>query len=49
MAKTKKSPQSSNLSDRQAVQQTSQFDHEFANDPLTETEKQNNKKRKKNQ
>ncbi|WP_408006131.1 small acid-soluble spore protein O [Pseudalkalibacillus sp. A8] len=45
MAKPKKNnKKQQGISDRQAVQQPSSFDHEFANEPLTENEKQNNKK-----
>jgi len=40
-----------NPSDEQAVRKnlSKQFDHEFANEPLSETEKLNNKKTKKRQ
>lgn len=39
------------FSDKQAVrdEQSRSFDHEFANEPLTETERYNNKKTKKRQ
>ncbi|MFB1051308.1 small acid-soluble spore protein O [Paraliobacillus sp. JSM ZJ581] len=39
------------ISDEQAIKGTlpNQFDHEFANEPLTENEKQHNKKTKKRQ
>ncbi|WP_174612852.1 small acid-soluble spore protein O [Virgibacillus ihumii] len=39
------------VSDEQAVRKnlTRQYDHEFANEPLTETERANNKKTKKRQ
>jgi small acid-soluble spore protein O (minor) len=39
------------VSDEQAVRKnlSRQFDHEFANEPLTENEKHNNKKTKKRQ
>lgn len=38
-------------SDEQAVRKdlTREYDHEFANEPMTENEKQNNKKTKKRQ
>lgn len=49
MAKPRKTKDQYQVSDRQAVEQSTQFDHEFANEPLTESERQNNKKRKKNQ
>lgn len=41
----------SDFSDKHAVRKklSRQFDHEFANEPLTENEKQNNKKTKKRQ
>ncbi|MGP4108657.1 small acid-soluble spore protein O [Virgibacillus sp. L01] len=41
----------SGVSDEQAVREnlSKDFDHEFANEPLTETERQNNKKTKKRQ
>ncbi|WP_077325215.1 small acid-soluble spore protein O [Virgibacillus siamensis] len=40
-----------NVSDEQAVRKdlTRHYDHEFANEPLTETERANNKKTKKRQ
>ncbi|WP_445491283.1 small acid-soluble spore protein O [Niallia sp. 03133] len=46
MSKTKK-----NVSDKQAVKGnlSNQYDHEFANEPLTAAEKLNNKKTKKRQ
>ncbi|MFD2043228.1 small acid-soluble spore protein O [Ornithinibacillus salinisoli] len=39
------------FSDEQKVRKnlSRQFDHEFANEPLTENEKHNNKKKKKRQ
>ena len=39
------------VSDEQGIRGTlpTNFDHEFANEPLTENEKQNNKKTKKRQ
>jgi small acid-soluble spore protein O (minor) len=39
------------VNDKQAVrkQLSKSFDHEFANEPLTEAERQNNKKTKKRQ
>ncbi|MGM7701298.1 small acid-soluble spore protein O [Pseudalkalibacillus sp. Hm43] len=49
MAKPKRGKVNASFSDKQAVQQSSEFDHEFANEPLTANERQNNKKRKKNQ
>ncbi len=49
MAKPRKNNEQKVISNRQAVQQPSGFDHEFANEPLPENEKQNNKKWKKNQ
>ncbi|MGP4079719.1 small acid-soluble spore protein O [Pseudalkalibacillus sp. R45] len=49
MAKPKRGNNQKEISDEQAVQQTTQFDHEYANEPLTEAERQHNKKRKKNQ
>ncbi|WP_257350484.1 small acid-soluble spore protein O [Pseudalkalibacillus decolorationis] len=49
MATKKQNLEKNTVSDRQAVKQSNQFDHEFANEPLQEIEKQNNKKRKKNQ
>ncbi|SDQ93962.1 small acid-soluble spore protein O [Virgibacillus salinus] len=41
----------SGVSDEQAVRKdlSKDFDHEFANEPLTEAERQNNKKTKKRQ
>ncbi|WP_010529999.1 small acid-soluble spore protein O [Lentibacillus jeotgali] len=49
MAKDKK--RKDLVSDEQAVRKdlTRKYDHEFANEPLTETEKANNKKTKKRQ
>lgn len=43
--------QNGGFSDEQAVRKklSKQYDHEFANEPLTEAEKQNNKKTKKRQ
>nr|WP_168118910.1 small acid-soluble spore protein O [Paenibacillus sp. HB172176] len=51
MAAKSKSGLQSGVSDRQAIKgsQTREFDHEFANEPLTEAEKLNNKKTKKRQ
>ncbi|WP_182201248.1 small acid-soluble spore protein O [Paraliobacillus salinarum] len=48
MSKQKKN-KSAGFSDEQAIRGTmpNQFDHEFANEPLTENEKRNNKKTKK--
>jgi len=42
---------SKNFSDKQALKgkQPQDFDHEFANEPLSTTEKMNNKKTKKRQ
>lgn len=42
---------SAGVSDEQAIRGTmpTEFDHEFANEPLTPMEKQNNKKTKKRQ
>lgn len=42
---------SGNVSDEQAVRKnlSREFDHELANEPLTEAERQNNKKTKKRQ
>ncbi|MFD1039834.1 small acid-soluble spore protein O [Virgibacillus byunsanensis] len=47
----KKRKISSGNSDEQAVRKTlsKQYDHEFANEPLTENERLNNKKTKKRQ
>lgn len=49
MAKNKK--RTDGFSDEQAVRKdlTRKYDHEFANEPLTENEKANNKKTKKRQ
>ncbi|ALX48538.1 small acid-soluble spore protein O [Lentibacillus amyloliquefaciens] len=49
MANDKK--RTNGVSDEQAVRKdlTRKYDHEFANEPLTETEKANNKKTKKRQ
>ncbi|KGR77951.1 small acid-soluble spore protein O [Ureibacillus sinduriensis] len=46
----KKNP-SGNVSDEQAVRKnlSREFDHEFANEPLTPAERHNNKKTKKRQ
>lgn len=51
MANNKDKKQRGAMSDEQAVRKdlTKQYDHEFANEPLTENEKQNNKKTKKRQ
>lgn len=47
----KQTNKSSGFSDEQKVRkkQSKQFDHEFANEPLTTNEKYNNKKTKKRQ
>lgn len=46
-----KNKNSGSISDEQRVRKhlTRQFDHEFANEPLTATERLNNKKTKKRQ
>lgn len=46
-----KNNSSGNISDEQAVRKnlSREFDHELANEPLTPTEKHNNKKTKKRQ
>lgn len=46
-----KRQQNSGVNDEQAVKKTQsrQFDHELANEPLTEAQRQNNKKTKKRQ
>ncbi|MBM7645987.1 small acid-soluble spore protein O (minor) [Scopulibacillus daqui] len=51
MGKNVKKHLKSEVNDEQAVRKhlSRDFDHEFANEPLTEAERQNNKKRKKNQ
>lgn len=51
MADHRNKQQRSAMSDEQAVREdlTREYDHEFANEPLTENEKQNNKKTKKRQ
>ena len=51
MKEKKKINLRSGVSDEQAVRGklSKQFDHEFANEPLTENEKVNNKKTKKRQ
>ncbi|WP_117168896.1 small acid-soluble spore protein O [Paraliobacillus sediminis] len=47
----KKNIEKKGVSDEQAIRGTmpTEFDHEFANEPLTPMEKQNNKKTKKRQ
>ncbi|WP_343273645.1 small acid-soluble spore protein O [Lentibacillus songyuanensis] len=47
----KKNKNTGAMSDEQAVRKnlSTDFDHEFANEPLTATEKYNNKKTKKRQ
>lgn len=51
MADHRNKQQRSAMSDEQAVREdlTREYDHEFANEPLTENGKQNNKKTKKRQ
>ncbi|SES13511.1 small acid-soluble spore protein O (minor) [Gracilibacillus ureilyticus] len=51
MGKERKRRQESNTNDEQAVRKdlSRQFDHEFANEPLSQAEKANNKKTKKRQ
>jgi len=51
MSNREKKNLSGNFSDEQAVRKnlSKQFDHEFANEPLSEAEKLNNKKTKKRQ
>lgn len=51
MAKQNRKQQKSGFSDEQAVRKnlSKEFDHEFANEPLTANEKFNNKKTKKRQ
>ncbi|TCP28987.1 small acid-soluble spore protein O (minor) [Scopulibacillus darangshiensis] len=51
MSKSKKKQIDPGFNDEQAIRknQTREFDHEFANEPLTEAERQNNKKTKKRQ
>ncbi|MDY0407717.1 small acid-soluble spore protein O [Virgibacillus soli] len=51
MSKKKKNKISGGVSDKQAVQKelSTEFDHEFANEPLTANERLNNKKTKKRQ
>ena len=51
MGKDKKHQTNNGVSDEQAVRKnlTREFDHEFANEPLTPAEKYNNKKTKKRQ
>ncbi|MDC3424099.1 small acid-soluble spore protein O [Aquibacillus sp. 3ASR75-11] len=50
MSKNKKN-ENGGISDEQAIRRgmPRKFDHEFANEPLTATEKHNNKKTKKRQ
>ncbi len=49
--KKKKEKRATGFSDEQAIKETlpTEFDHEFANEPLTQNEKQHNKKTKKRQ
>ncbi|MCZ0702049.1 small acid-soluble spore protein O [Natronobacillus azotifigens] len=49
--KKKKERQHSGISDEQAIRGTlpTEFDHEFANEPLTPNERHHNKKTKKRQ
>lgn len=49
--KEKKEKYAGGLSDEQAIRETmpTEFDHEFANEPLTAMEKKHNKKTKKRQ
>ncbi|MGY0694199.1 small acid-soluble spore protein O [Virgibacillus sp. FSP13] len=51
MSNRNKQKVNSNVSDEQAVRKklSRDFDHEFANEPLTDNEKYNNKKTKKRQ
>ncbi|AXI07630.1 small acid-soluble spore protein O [Oceanobacillus sp. 143] len=51
MSKDSKNKLTGNVSDEQAVRKnlSKEFDHEFANEPLTPEEKYNNKKTKKRQ
>lgn len=51
LSKNKKNKQRGSLSDEQAVRGklSTEFDHEFANEPLTAEERHNNKKTKKRQ
>lgn len=51
MGNNRKSNVSGTISDKQAIRKNlpREFDHEFANEPLTEAERQNNKKTKKRQ
>ncbi|MFY3791935.1 small acid-soluble spore protein O [Ureibacillus sp. MALMAid1270] len=51
MTKNRKSNVSNTVSDKLAVRKnlSREFDHEFANEPLTEVQKLNNKKTKKRQ
>ncbi|UOQ49802.1 small acid-soluble spore protein O [Gracilibacillus caseinilyticus] len=51
MGKERRGKQGSTTSDEQAVRKDlpQQFDHEFANEPLTPAERANNKKTKKGQ
>ncbi|WP_246027639.1 MULTISPECIES: small acid-soluble spore protein O [Lysinibacillus] len=51
MSNNRKSNVSGTVSDKQAVRKnlSKEFDHEFANEPLTAAERANNKKTKKRQ
>ncbi|GIO23042.1 small acid-soluble spore protein O [Oceanobacillus sp. J11TS1] len=51
MSKKGKNKRDAVVNDKQAVREklSTEFDHEFANEPLTEAERQNNKKTKKRQ
>lgn len=53
MPRNDKNPVDTSINDSQRQKnrhnEPTQFDHEFANEPLTETERQNNKKTKKRQ
>ncbi|MEL4024845.1 small acid-soluble spore protein O [Lysinibacillus endophyticus] len=51
MSNNRKSNVSDTINDKQAVRKnlSREFDHEFANEPLTATERANNKKTKKRQ
>ncbi|RDW21876.1 small acid-soluble spore protein O [Oceanobacillus arenosus] len=51
MAEDAKNKVTGNVSDKQAVRKnlSKEFDHEFANEPLTPEERYNNKKTKKRQ